>query len=329
MHCRAGALAAAACCQPNLTLHKPPVAHCRRPCPLTAALAPLPPPQAFDDCTTLTSTFKLLDSFEGLLERQVIAEDMDKKQQQLMRSYQSDIREALEIFESSKSKPNTARNSAPFSGSISWVRGLKERVQVPMGKLRDTYKVFLESEIGKDLEALHDKALAQMNDFEDEMIREWKRQVALTSDEKLNQPLLILLPEAGPKCPLITTNFDSALVRLLRETKYFLLLGIDVPESAKVLYSKSDVYRTQIGSLDIIASINNKIQKTILDVERPLVAHQMEVRRGGARGLGVKSRVGGQGWVAHFLVAVHQCVWKNSKCPALLCCTTTSCCTSC
>ncbi len=27
--------------------------------------------QAFDDCTTLAATFKLLDSFEGLLEREV------------------------------------------------------------------------------------------------------------------------------------------------------------------------------------------------------------------------------------------------------------------
>ncbi len=31
----------------------------------------LPRSQAFDDCTTLAATFKLLDSFEGLLEREV------------------------------------------------------------------------------------------------------------------------------------------------------------------------------------------------------------------------------------------------------------------
>jgi hypothetical protein len=37
-------------------------------------------PQAFDDCTTLTSTFKLLDSCEGLLEREAIAAELAKKQ---------------------------------------------------------------------------------------------------------------------------------------------------------------------------------------------------------------------------------------------------------
>jgi hypothetical protein len=36
--------------------------------------------QAFDDCTTLSSTFKLLDSFEGLLEREAIAAELTKKQ---------------------------------------------------------------------------------------------------------------------------------------------------------------------------------------------------------------------------------------------------------
>lgn len=45
-------------------------------CSLFAALLP----QAFDDCTTLNSTFKLLDSFEGLLEREAIAAELAKKQ---------------------------------------------------------------------------------------------------------------------------------------------------------------------------------------------------------------------------------------------------------
>jgi hypothetical protein len=36
--------------------------------------------QAFDDCTTLSSTFKMLDSFEGMLERDTIAAELAKKQ---------------------------------------------------------------------------------------------------------------------------------------------------------------------------------------------------------------------------------------------------------
>jgi dynein heavy chain len=53
-------------------------------------------------------------------------------------------------------------------------------------------------------------------------------QVASTSDEKLNQPLLQFHEESTPDMPLLAVNFDPALVRLLRETRYFLLLHIEV-----------------------------------------------------------------------------------------------------
>ena len=43
-----------------------------------------PPIQAFDDCTTIGMTFKLLESFEGLLDREVIATDLEKKNADLL-----------------------------------------------------------------------------------------------------------------------------------------------------------------------------------------------------------------------------------------------------
>jgi len=48
--------------------------------------------QAFDDCTTISITFKLLDSFEGLLDREVIAADLEKKHADLLGSYASDLK---------------------------------------------------------------------------------------------------------------------------------------------------------------------------------------------------------------------------------------------
>jgi len=53
-------------------------------------------------------------------------------------------------------------------------------------------------------------------------------QVAATSDEKLNQPLLQFHEESTAELQLLAVNFDPALVRLLKETKYFLILGVQV-----------------------------------------------------------------------------------------------------
>jgi hypothetical protein len=47
--------------------------------------------QAFDDCTTIGNCFKLMDSFEGLLDRDLIATDLEKKHVDLMRAYGNEV----------------------------------------------------------------------------------------------------------------------------------------------------------------------------------------------------------------------------------------------
>jgi len=42
----------------------------------------------------------------------------------------------------------------------------------------------------------------------------------------------------------VNVNFDPVLTRMLREVKYLLLLDIDVPERASLLFDKVNVYRT-------------------------------------------------------------------------------------
>lgn len=61
---------------------------------------------------------------------------------------------------------------------------------------------------------------------------------------------------------------------------------VDVPESAQAIFQHSDTFRQQISSLDLICSIYNKIQRTILPVEKPLVLKQLQdVEQALARGM--------------------------------------------
>lgn len=68
------------------------------------------------------------------------------------------------------------------------------------------------------------KAIAE---YEHLKILNWEKEVSETSTEKLEQPLLNK-DENG----LLKVNFDPALVRLLREVRYFKLLNLSVPETA-------------------------------------------------------------------------------------------------
>jgi hypothetical protein len=49
-------------------------------------------------------------------------------------------------------------------------------------------------------------------------------------------------------------------VRLLREVKYFLLLGLEVPATALEIYKKAETFRRQTGNLDLIVAMHNQVR---------------------------------------------------------------------
>ena len=98
--------------------------------------------QAFDDCDTIEGKFKLLDSFEGLLNRPIIQDELEKKQITLLELYKVDLKKVQQIFLEGKAlvdaqdqKSPVYKNLPPISGALNWTRGLYERVNLPMERL--------------------------------------------------------------------------------------------------------------------------------------------------------------------------------------------------
>lgn len=181
-----------------------------------------------------------------------------------------------DIFHMYRDRPIVAKNSAPHSGAAYWVRGLMERIEEPMSKLKTLNKIVLETDLAKEIMRTYDHLMEEMGAFKAKAVEAWCVQVAATSDEKLNLPLLQTVDRTPEGVAMLGVNFDPALIRLLRETKYFLLLQFEVPETARTIFESSDTFRQQISSLDLICSIHNKIQRTILPVEKPLVQQKLE-----------------------------------------------------
>ena len=59
----------------------------------------------------------------------------------------------------------------------------------------------------------------------------------------------------------ISVNFDPALVRLLRETKYFLLAELQVPESALAIYAQVETFRVWTQKLDMVVMKHNGLTR--------------------------------------------------------------------
>lgn len=87
--------------------------------------------QAFEDSSTILGKFKLLDSFEGLLERDILHSELEKKHEDLLQEYLADLSKVQEIFLMGKSDPTVRDNAPPHAGAVAWVRGLLQ-VWVPL-----------------------------------------------------------------------------------------------------------------------------------------------------------------------------------------------------
>jgi len=226
---------------------------------------------AFDDACTLSARFKLLESFESLVERPIVRDELNRRQSVLLAQYAADLQAVQELFLSLKDNPRIDLNLPPIAGALSWCRGLLDRVQEPMLKIRQMSLSANNTNELRELERLHDALCKQLANYEFKKIDEWASEIDATSEEKLQQPLL----RRARDTRLLYVNFDEALVRMLREVKYFLSMQLSVPATALRIYEKAEAYRQQIGQLDLMVSMYNEMCETLHPVERPLVEKDM------------------------------------------------------
>ncbi|KAI8853660.1 dynein heavy chain and region D6 of dynein motor-domain-containing protein [Chytridium lagenaria] len=204
--------------------------------------------QAFDDCSGLHACFRLLESFSGLLNRPNIQHDFEKKYFALLKAYSLDLDEVNVIFLKFKDSPPIHYNMAPVTGALAWAHELKDRIGKAMEKLK-TYNELFDT----------------LENYEKSVFNKWSDTIIDESEANLNKPLLIR--ENG----ILEVNFDPKVVALLREVKYLEALQVKPPETAASIYSKAEVFRKYIFSLDHIAGMYNGIRNGVLEVERPLI----------------------------------------------------------
>ena len=295
---------------------------------------------AFDDCVTLHAKFRLLESFDSLLERPLLAAEVERRHAGIVAAFSADMKKVQELFLNERDAPPIGLNLPPVAGALHWARGLRERVHEPMARVRSLGRGVLAREETKDAMSAYSTFTSALDEYERGLIASWGQDVERSSSTKLQQPLLvfsaasvrtegvlrILQPPAtlgggagGAKRGLgegsgggggaadsdddgeeggaaqqqlsqrqhggllasstaggavvvtsrgtgtprssrgssgssssalsmrLSVNFEPGLVRLLREVKYFLLLGLDVPRAALDVYRKGETFRRQVS----------------------------------------------------------------------------------
>ena len=118
--------------------------------------------QGFDDNDTIMGKFRLLDCFEGILNRPIIQDELEKKHAILLDMYKHDLKTVQNIFLEGKNliEKNDERspiysNYPPVAGTLTWCKTLKDRISEPFKKLECLGNGIDEREEYKDIQKLH------------------------------------------------------------------------------------------------------------------------------------------------------------------------------
>lgn len=84
--------------------------------------------QAGADCATVPTVFKLLDVFEGLVDREAIAADVQRMHAEAVSSFAADVQAVSAAFAAGCEAPPLPKHAAPVSGTLSWLHSLRDRL---------------------------------------------------------------------------------------------------------------------------------------------------------------------------------------------------------
>lgn len=233
--------------------------------------------QALAVAPTLEAASRITDSLESLAERSAVQRQLEKVQLQAVKSFTQEVRTVGELFECEKASPPPLTVGAPpCAGAVAWVRGLQERLTVPMARLKTLPKGVLESDAGREMTRLYQNMLSMLRSHEDKIMAQWCEESAGISDATMRQPVLVFSPaRAGAESSGLQVNFDPALSMLLKEVRALTAMPRllrPIPAPAMAFFQREAALLQNISALRQLTTEVNSVRASLLGVEAPLVA---------------------------------------------------------
>ena len=241
--------------------------------------------QSMEDARALYNAFKLVDTYEGFLDRSVIHQEWQKRQLDVVKAYQNDllqVQECFHTFREDTAARLTVYNRLPqTSAQLIFAKGLLERIAEPFNRITELSKQVMQSELAIETINLQKQLTTNLKAYIHSCADKWAGQVGATSSEKLK--LNLLSKDDGTSS--IQVNFDPELIKMLREINYLEVLNASetteentfvIPPQAMTLYKMRDQFRMQILKLDTIVSTFNSLMEDMLEVEKPLLTAELQ-----------------------------------------------------
>nr|XP_023509291.1 dynein heavy chain 9, axonemal isoform X13 [Equus caballus] len=234
--------------------------------------------QAFDDAPGLEHAFKLLDVAGNLLERPLVAQDASDKYLVLIQMFNQDLDTVRIIYsqrvqeEAELGFSSVHKNMPAVAGGLRWAQELRQRIQGPFDNFRRMTHPCMESAEGRRMIQKYEDTLSLLEKYETRLYENWCQTVSEKSQYNLSRPLL----KRDPETKQITVNFNPQLISVLKEMSYLEPRQMKhIPETAAAMFSSREFYRQLVANLELMANWYNKVMKTLLEVEFPLVEEEL------------------------------------------------------
>ncbi|KAH9514965.1 hypothetical protein Btru_021540, partial [Bulinus truncatus] len=237
---------------------------------------------SFDQCPNIQAQLRLLEVFEGISGRELVQQYLKDIDKTVVMNFTVELEQVQAIFQENSISPPAHHNMPYTVSKLMWSRALRERIEIPMKKMKQVSPHSLEGDTGWHMRDLYTDIMKDLDRFENEVITKWEFSIMSDLTQKLKEPLLIAEEydeETDLRPQVIHVNLDSELLLLLKEIHYLSQepFSIHLPEPAKELLRNTNSQHLSVTAarLETIVSKYNAIMRSITAFEKPMFERKL------------------------------------------------------
>mgnify|MGYP003961386239 CR=1 FL=1 len=225
---------------------------------------------SFESISSTENALLLLKKFQSLLTRKTLKKELKSKYTVIFHNYGLQLENIKKLYEKHKTNyerhkkyPPLIRNCPPVAGNVNWCRQLLQKIQEPMKNFLQIEAVMNGKESKKIIKT-YNKVAQALCGYEALYLNAWMNSIE-KAKAGLNATLLIKHEQK------LYVNYDRQILQLIRETKWLLRMGIDVPTSAIAVLQQEQKFKKYFNDLTFIVNEVERIKGMIIPVTEELM----------------------------------------------------------
>lgn len=223
--------------------------------------------KSFEKIPSIDNSLKLLKKFETILKRGSLQAQLNNKYNLIFSKYGSEMDDIKSEYNSNKGAPPLVRNMPTVAGNIMWARHLFHRIKDPMDKFPDMIK---KSKDHRRFITLYNRIGQTLTLFEFMYLRAWCGEI---EKSKTGLHALLLWPSEDKK---LYVNLDDEIFQLIREAKCLDRMGVEVPESARIVLLQEEKIKHYYNELDYLLKEYERVLGKIRPITKTLLGPHLE-----------------------------------------------------